>query len=92
MTKSELIKRVADLNPGIPLGMAENALTTILDEISDHLSKGGRVELRGFGVFEIRKRKARGGLNPRTGEPVKIPDKTIPFFKAGRLLKQEINS
>lgn len=92
MTKSELIRRVAELNPGITTSMAEEAITTILDEIADHLSKGGRVELRGFGVFEIRKRKEREGRNPRTGEIVHVPAKAVPFFKAGRFLNQAINS
>lgn len=92
MKKSELIRKVADLNPKVTLATAEMAVDVILKEITDHLSQGGRVELRGFGVFEVRRRREKIGRNPRTGEKVQVPEKSVPFFKAGKLLNQSINS
>ena len=91
MTRSELVRRVVDLNPGTTLAQAEKCVAIMLEEISNALSSGGRVELRGFGVFEVRKRKARTGRNPRKGESVKVPAKAVPFFKAGKQLRQQIN-
>ena len=92
MTRSELIRRVVELNPGTTLTQADKCVSIILDEISGALATGGRVELRGFGVFEVRKRKARTGRNPRTGASVKVPAKAVPFFKAGKQLRLQINN
>ena len=92
MKKSELIRKIADLNPKVNFATAEMAVDTILKEITHHLSQGGRVELRGFGVFEVRKRREKMGRNPKTGEKVSVPEKSVPFFKAGKLLNQNVNS
>jgi len=92
MTRSELVRRVADLNPGITLLQAEKSVGVIFDEITNALATGGRVELRDFAVFEVRKRKSRMGRNPRTGAPVKVEAKAIPFFKAGKNLRKALNS
>lgn len=99
MLKSDLIRIIeAELDmDGAPLSHAERmrisekVLNTIFDEIIDHMATGGRVELRGFGVFEGRKRDARLGRNPRDGSPVEVPGKIQPFFKAGKTLRLSID-
>ena len=88
MTKSELIARIAELNPHLYQSDAEKIVSTVFDEISAALANGNRVELRGFGVFSVRSRNARAGRNPRTGEQVK----NVPFFKAGKKLKDLLNA
>lgn len=91
MTRSELVQRLVQLNPGMTIAQAEKSVSVVLDEISDALTKGNRVELRGFGVFTTRKRKARQGRNPRTGETVSVDAKAVPFFKAGKQLRDRLN-
>ena len=66
-------------------------MTTIFDQISNALARGGRVELRGFGAFAVKQRNARMGHNPRTGEVVSVKEKTLPFFKAGNVLRGRLN-
>lgn len=92
MTKSELIARIAELNPHLYQSDAEKIVTTIFDEIAEALSEGHRVELRGFGAFSVRSRNARAGRNPRTGEKVSVEAKNVPFFKAGKKLKDRLNA
>lgn len=92
MTRSELIQRVHKLNPGLTAQQAEKGVELIFDEIGSTLSKGGRVELRGFGVFTVRKRDQRVGRNPRTGETVRVDEKFVPFFKAGKELRARLNN
>ena len=92
MTKSELIARIAEINPHLYQSDAEKNVTTVFNGIAEALSKGQRVELRGFGVFSVRTRKARAGRNPRTGEKVSVAAKTVPFFKAGKKLKDRLNT
>ena len=67
-------------------GLKRNA-----DEIIDALSRGDRVELRGFGAFSVKERDSRTGRNPRTGEAVDVEDKCVPFFKTGKLLRDRLN-
>ncbi len=69
----------------------ERIVATIFDEISSALADGGRVELRGFGAFSVKARDARIGRNPRTGEVVNISRKFVPFFKAGKHLRDRLN-
>ena len=92
MTKSELIARIAELNPHLYQSDAEKIVSAIFDGISASLAKGHRVELRGFGVFSVRTRNARAGRNPRTGEKVSVEAKSVPFFKAGKKLKDRLNT
>ena len=92
MTKSELIARNAELNPHLYQSDAEKIVSTVFDEISAALANGNRVELRGFGVFSVRSRNARAGRNPRTGEQVSVEAKNVPFFKAGKKLKDLLNA
>jgi integration host factor subunit beta len=91
MVRSELIEKILEENPSLNRREAERAVSAIFDRITEALAGGGRVELRGFGAFSIRKRDSRMGRNPRTGEPVKVNSKTVPFFKTGKLLQQRLN-
>lgn len=91
MTKSDLIEKVAaQLN--LPKGKAELIINCIFDSMEDALSKGNRIEIRGFGSFEIRRYKAYEGRNPRTGDPVGVNPKRLPFFKVGKELKERVNA
>ena len=92
MTKSELIQRLAERNPHLLQRDAERIVSTIFEEISGALSRGDRVELRGFGAFTVKARAARVGRNPRTGESVEVERKHVPFFKAGRDLRDRLNA
>ena len=91
MTKSELVARIADLNPHLRLVDAEKIVDTVFDAISAALAKGDRVELRGFGAFSVKERDARIGRNPRTGESVQVDAKRLPFFKTGKALREKLN-
>ncbi len=86
MTKSELIAELAAANPHLLGRDVEIIVGTIFDEITAALARGERVELRGFGAFTVKKRDARTGRNPRTGEAVPVDEKAVPFFKAGKEL------
>jgi len=91
MLRSELINKLADENPHLRHEDLERAVDIILDEIGEALERGDRVELRGFGAFSVRRRAARKGRNPRTGESVDVPAKAVPFFKAGKELRARVN-
>jgi len=91
MTKSELIHKLSQQFPDMSLRKVEKAVDVIFAEISTALSKGNRVELRGFGAFSVRYRERRIGRNPRTGEKVEVEGKNVPFFKAGKGLRERLN-
>jgi integration host factor subunit beta len=91
MTKSELIQHLAERNPHLYQRDVERIVSTIFDEITAALSRGDRVELRGFGAFSVKRRGARMGRNPRTGESVQVGEKHIPFFKTGKELRERLN-
>ena len=91
MTKSELISGLAAENPHLRGADVEIIVSTIFDEITAALSRGARVELRGFGAFTVKHRDARTGRNPRTGEAVPVDEKSVPFFKAGKELRERVN-
>jgi integration host factor subunit beta len=91
MTKSELVLRLAEKNPHLFQRDVERIVATIFDEISHALSRGDRVELRGFGAFSVKSREARVGRNPRTGAAVSVAEKYVPFFKAGKDLRDRLN-
>ena len=91
MIKSELILKIAQLNPHLYQRDVELIVNAILDEIADALAKGDRVELRGFGAFSVRHRKARQGRNPRTGAQVAVQEKAVPFFKCGKEMRERLN-
>jgi integration host factor subunit beta len=92
MTKSELIQRLAELNPHLYQRDVELIVTAIFDEITAALARGDRVELRGFGAFSVKRRDARLGRNPRTGDSVRVDEKHIPFFKTGKQLRDRLNA
>jgi integration host factor subunit beta len=91
MTKSELILRLAERHPRLCASDVERIVNTIFGEVTEALVRGDRVELRGFGAFFARKRNARTGRNPRTGEIVTVHAKTRPFFKTGKALRERLN-
>ncbi len=92
MTKSELITYLAEQNPHLYQRDVERIVTTVFDEITSALSRGDRVELRGFGAFSIKKRGSRIGRNPRTGEAVQVAAKSVPYFKTGKNLRAKLNN
>ena len=91
MTRSELILRIAQKNPHLYQRDVERIVSTIFEEIASALARGDRVELRGFGAFSVKHREARVARNPRTGESVDVAEKTVPFFKTGKQLRERIN-
>ncbi|HXN88358.1 MAG TPA: integration host factor subunit beta [Methylocella sp.] len=91
MIKSELVQRIANRNPHLYVRDVEKIVNAILDEITGALSRGDRVELRGFGAFSVKHRDARVGRNPRTGAHVPVNEKTVPFFKTGKEMRERLN-
>ena len=91
MIKSELVQRIANRNPHLYLRDVEKIVNAILDEITSALSRGDRVELRGFGAFSVKHRDARVGRNPRTGAHVAVDEKSVPFFKTGKEMRERLN-
>ena len=90
MNKTELIAAMAD-QAGLSKKDAEKALKAFTDVVADELKKGGKVQMVGFGTFEVTKRAAREGINPLTKEPMSIPASKAPKFKAGKALKETVN-
>jgi integration host factor beta subunit len=91
MTKSGLIESVAEKTPHISKKDTEVVVNTIFDAMTDALRRGERIEIRGFGSFQVMVRDARDGRNPKTGEMVNIPAKRTPFFKVGKELKEMVD-
>ncbi len=91
MIKSELVQTIAQRNPHLFQRDIENIVNAIFDGITDALAEGNRVELRGFGAFSVKNRPARMGRNPRTGDSVPVDEKHVPFFKAGKELRERMN-
>jgi integration host factor subunit beta len=91
MTKSELIAQLAMENPHLRQQDVEAIVATIFEEITAALSRGDRVELRGFGAFSVKRRDPRQGRNPRTGANVAVHEKSVPFFKTGKELRERLN-
>jgi integration host factor subunit beta len=92
MVRSELIARLAEEHPHLTQKEITRAVDAIFEEIVDTLARGGRVELRGFGSFDLTVRKARTGRNPRTGEPVEVEAKHFPWFRTGKRLYERLNA
>jgi len=90
MTKSDLINHVSQLR-NIPAARAESIVNAIFDSIEMTLQRGERIEIRGFGSFEIRRYRAYAGRNPRNGAKVEVAAKSLPFFKVGKEMKDRIN-
>ena len=91
MIRSELLQELHNDNPELRAEEIEQVVEIFFDEIAQRLAEGGRVELRGFGAFSTREREARSGRNPRTGETVKVPSKRVPYFKAGKEIRERLN-
>jgi integration host factor subunit beta len=91
MIKSELVQRIANRNPHLYLRDVEKIVNAIFDEITAALARGDRVELRGFGAFSVKHREARVGRNPRTGAQVPVAEKSVPFFKTGKEMRERLN-
>jgi integration host factor subunit beta len=91
MTKAELVDQVAD-KVDLTKKQTEVIVNILFNSITDALSQGDKVELRGFGSFRIRRRNPREGRNPKTGDAVHIPAKRVPFFKAGKELREMVDN
>jgi integration host factor subunit beta len=90
MTKADLVEHVAE-EAGLSKSEAEAVVNTVLDSIVQALGGGDKVELRGFGSFRLRTRRARQGRNPKTGTTVQVPGKAVPYFKPGKELREMLN-
>ncbi len=90
MTKAELVELIA-LETGVSKKDTGVIVNLIMENIGETLCKGGKVELRGFGSFKVKERRARLARNPRTGDSVDVPAKKVPFFKASNDLKARLN-
>ena len=91
MTKSELIQRIAQTQSHLVEQDVALAVNLMLEHMSACLAAGGRIEIRGFGSFSLRFRRARVGRNPRTGTPVSLPARYAPCFKPGKQLRERLN-
>ncbi len=92
MTKADLIKQVADaIGPPIAKKECKQVIEVFLASVQDALVRGESVELRGFGIFKVRHRKARPGRNPKTGEPVEVPSRSVPIFQPSNLFRARVD-
>ncbi|WP_447762037.1 integration host factor subunit beta [Sphingopyxis panaciterrae] len=91
MIRSELVQKIATENSDLRLEEVERIVDAFFDSIVDQLASGGRVELRGFGAFSTRSRESRTGRNPRTGAPVAVKAKAVPYFKPGKEMRERLN-
>ncbi len=92
MTKSELIERLVDRHEQLSVKDVELAVKAMLDQMTEALSHGDRIEIRGFGSFSLHYRAPRIGRNPKTGESVELEAKHVPHFKPGKELREQVNS
>jgi integration host factor subunit beta len=91
MIRSDLIARLAELHPQLLANHAESVVKVILDALSNTLSNGGRIEIRGFGSFGLNYRPPRQGRNPKNGDQVKVPAKYVPHFRSGKELRERVD-
>jgi len=91
MTRIDLVTTIQDAIEGLNRRQCEVVVNSIFDSIRDALASGEKVELRGFGSFKVRARRSRDGRNPKTGEAVHVPSKTVPYFKPGKELRERVN-
>ncbi|MBU0505068.1 MAG: integration host factor subunit beta [bacterium] len=92
MTKSELVEKLSNELRNLSKTEIEIIVDTVFNKVTEALKKGGRVELRGFGTFEVRRRPARQGRNPKTGVTVYVKNRSVPFFKVGKELRERVNN
>jgi integration host factor subunit beta len=91
MTRSDLIAKLAEHYPQLLVKDVELAVRVVLDTMSSTLSRGGRIEIRGFGSFALNYRPPRTGRNPKSGDRVLVPAKYVPHFKAGKELRERVD-
>ena len=91
MNKSDLIESLSKRLPNLAMRDVEVIVNTIFDSMTSELQRGGRIEIRGFGSFEVRTRKPRVGRNPKTGATVQVGERRVPFFKVGKELRERVN-
>jgi integration host factor subunit beta len=91
MTKSELIESIAQKQVQLSNKDIDLAVKTLLEHMAQSLENGERIEIRGFGSFSLHHRPPRTGRNPKTGAPVKLPEKHVPHFKPGKELRDRVN-
>lgn len=92
MTKSELIELIARKQTQLSQKDVEIAVNQIIESMINSLADGDRIEIRGFGSFSLHHRQARMGRNPKTGEAVKLPEKRVPHFKPGKILREQVDA
>jgi len=92
MTKAELIEKVTEQVNGLTKRQIEVVVNTVFGSVKDAMAKGDKIEIRGFGSFRLRHRRMREGRNPKTGTKVTVPAKRVPFFKAGKELKELVDT
>ncbi len=92
MMKSELIERIARKQSHLAYKDVELAVKSLLEQMSNSLSSGARIEIRGFGSFSLHYRPPRSGRNPKTGDSVSLPGKHVPHFKPGKELRERVNN
>jgi integration host factor subunit beta len=92
MTKSDLVQKLSEKVSTLTKKECEVIVDTVFLNMRDALHRGEKIEIRGFGSFTVRLRRAKEGRNPKTGEKVSIPEKRIPFFKVGKELRELVNS
>jgi DNA-binding protein HU-beta len=91
MKKADLVDAIAG-KAGVPKAQVQQMVDDVFDLIADGLTKGEKIDLRGFGTFSVRESAARTGRNPQTGEPIQIPARRVPGFKPGKELKDKVNT
>ena len=92
MNRNDLIQEIQRNNPELRHSEVKRVVNAIFDEIAQTMCDGNRMEIRGFGVFSARQRRAKIGRNPRTGTSVYVAPKSVPFFKSGKLIRDRLNS
>jgi integration host factor subunit beta len=92
MTKRDLIEKLSDKVKDLSLRDSEIIVNTVFDSMTEALAAGDRIEIRGFGSFQVKERRSREGRNPRTGVKVEVDEKKVPFFKAGKELKERVDA
>jgi len=92
MTKRELIEQVILAKAELPRSEVEGLVNAVFDTLAGSMVRGERIEIRGFGSFIVKNRDARTGLNPKTGATVEVPAKRVPFFKAGKELRERVDA
>ena len=91
MTKAQIIEKVSEQVTLLTKRQAEIVVNTLFNSVRDSLHRGDKTEIRGFGSFRLRSRRMKEGRNPKTGATVSVPAKKVPFFKAGKELKEQLN-